>query len=487
MKAILLMFDSLNRHMLPPYGCDWTIAPNFHRLAQRTVQFDRSYVASMPCMPARRELHTGRCNFLHRSWGPLEPFDDSMPQLLRKQGIYTHLVSDHYHYWEAGGATYHTRYNTWDFHRGHEGDPWIGQVADPVTPPVVVQHGGNFWRQDWINRQTMTTEQQQPQYKTMAGGLEFIRQNHAQDNWLLHVETFDPHEPFFTQQKYKDLYPHRYSGDHFDWPPYREVRETPEQVQHARYEYAALLSMCDAHLGKMLDLMDELDVWKDTMLIVNTDHGFMLGEHESWAKCWMPFYEEVAHTPLFIWDPRCAQAGRRRQSLVQTIDIAPTLLDFFGLPIPADMQGVPLGQTVADDTPVRQAAIFGIHGGHINVTDGRHVYMRSPQNNANGPLYNYTLMPSHMREMFSVQELAAMELVDGFSFTKGLKLLKVPTGNWKQPHRFGSLLFDVQSDPLQQHPIQDPAIEKRMIDHMVRLMKENDAPAEQFQRMGLSD
>ncbi len=82
MNAIMVMFDTLNRHMLPPYGCDWVHAPNFERLARRTVAFDKCYVASMPCMPARRELHTGRYNFLHRSWGPLEPFDDSMPEIL---------------------------------------------------------------------------------------------------------------------------------------------------------------------------------------------------------------------------------------------------------------------------------------------------------------------------------------------------------------------------------------------------------------------
>jgi len=62
MRAIMVMFDSLNRRMLPAYGCDWVHAPNFQRLAQRTVVFDNSYVGSMPCMPARRELHTGRYN-----------------------------------------------------------------------------------------------------------------------------------------------------------------------------------------------------------------------------------------------------------------------------------------------------------------------------------------------------------------------------------------------------------------------------------------
>ena len=75
MKAIMVMYDSLNREMLEPYGCNWTKTPNFRRLAERCVQFEQCYVGSMPCMPARRELQTGRINFFHRSWGPMEPFD----------------------------------------------------------------------------------------------------------------------------------------------------------------------------------------------------------------------------------------------------------------------------------------------------------------------------------------------------------------------------------------------------------------------------
>ena len=70
-----------------------------------------------------------------------------------------------------------------------------------------------------------------------------------------------------------------------------------------RYEYAALVSMCDENLGRVLDVMDEYNMWEDTMLIVNTGSWFLLGEHNWWAKCVPPFYNEIAHMPLFIWDP----------------------------------------------------------------------------------------------------------------------------------------------------------------------------------------
>ena len=117
MKAIMVMFDSLNRRLMEPYGCDWVHTPNFTRLAERSAAFEKAFIGSMPCMPARRELHTGRYNFLHRSWGPLEPFDDSMPQILDENGVHSHKVTDHQHYWEDGGATYHTRFTTHEFNQ----------------------------------------------------------------------------------------------------------------------------------------------------------------------------------------------------------------------------------------------------------------------------------------------------------------------------------------------------------------------------------
>jgi arylsulfatase A-like enzyme len=493
MKAIMVMFDSLNRQMLPPYAPQtWVHAPNFERLARRTVCFDRSYVCSMPCMPARRELHTGRPNFLHRSWGPLEPFDDSMPELLSAAGIYTHLATDHYHYFEDGGATYHSRYDSWQLFRGQEGDTWMGQVADPPPRDTVFARRGKLARCYEVNRQFMQREQDQPQPQTFAAGLDFIRRNHAQDRWFLQLETFDPHEPFFSHRKYKDLYAQHYDayrGRDFDWPNYGPVRETAEEVEHARHEYAALLSMCDAHLGDVLNLMDELDLWKDTMLIVCTDHGFMLGEHECWAKCWQPFYEEISHTPLFIWDPRCAQAGQVRQSLVQNIDWAPTLLEYFGVERPADMLGRALCDTIARDQPVRAAGLFGIFGGQVNVTDGRYIYMRAAAGPDNQPLYEYTLMPTHMRSRFGVEELRGkIELAPALPFTKGCDTVRIRCDRWPAPGHpdlLRTLLFDLQTDPAQQHPLHDAAVEQRMIGHLVALMKDCAAPPEQFERLGL--
>ncbi|MDR0623020.1 MAG: sulfatase, partial [Treponema sp.] len=453
----------------------------------------------------------------HRSWGPLEPFDDSMPELLRKNGVYTHLITDHIHYFEDGGATYHNRYNSWEIIRGQEGDHWkvtpelLQNRAAPQNPEALYfESTGNLHKHDAVNRTFFTEEEKMPLARTFTTAMEFMDRNHGEDNWFLQIECFDPHEPFYSPEKYRSLYPDDYKGPLFDWPPYHHVTEDPATVEHVRNSYAALLSMCDAWLGKFLDKMDEYKLWDDTLLIVNTDHGYLLGEHGWWSKIVMPCYDEIVHTPLFIHDPREAKDGEARKTLVQTIDLPATLLDFFQTPVPPNMQGKPLAQVIREDAPVRDYALFGIHGAHVNVTDGEYVYMKAPAGQENGPLFEYTLMPAHMRCLFTVEDLRKAALTTPFAFTRGCPVLKIPKKNnfgnadfsfllsdtKNSPRRidnndllnaanFGDKLFDVTHDPHEEEELDDIAAETRMANLLTRAMGENEAPEEQYERIGL--
>ena len=500
MRTIIVMFDSLNRRYLPNYGCDWIQAPNFERLGRRTVTFDNAYIGSMPCMPARRELHTGRYNFLHRSWGPMEPFDDSMPEILKQNGIYTHLVSDHQHYWEDGGATYHTRYSSWEGFRGQEGDPWKADLNPEIKPTHYVhasehRHAENYLAnrmpvQDMINRSYCNSEEKMPQAQTFSAGLEFLNRNWTYDNWLLQIETFDPHEPFFTQKEYQALYEDVPIGNDADWPPYGPCTSSADVVRHVRNKYAALISMCDRYLGKVLDFMDAHNMWKDTALIVTTDHGYLLGEREWWAKSVMPYYNEIAHIPMFAWDPRVGKKGEHRTALVQNIDVAATGLDLNGLSPTPDMQGRPLRSVIDHDEVIHDCILFGSHGNHINITDGKYLYMKAPLTRENSPYYEYTLMPAHMRNLFTIKELKNMELAGPFSFTKGLRVMKIKGGEGNQmpsPYRYGTKLYDLQADPTETVTISDLHAELLMIRKMQRLMHESDAPSEQYVRIGVPE
>lgn len=487
MKAIMVMFDSLNRHFLPNYGCDWTVMPNFRRLEEKTLTFDNFYAASLPCMPARRELHTGRYNFLHSSWCPMQPYDDSVISRMRQAGIYTHIATDHFHYWEDGGSGYLTKYDSHQIIRGQQGDPWMGQVPWPDVPPTLSERKTTQnWRHDWVNRSFLTKEEQMPQACTFECGLDFIRRNHSYDNWFLQIEAFDPHEPFYSLEEYKKLYPDDYHGKNLDWPDYGKNTYGEEATRHVRYEYGALLSMCDRYLGKVLDKMDELDMWKDTMLIVNTDHGFMLGEKEWMGKNVQPMYQEIVHLPFFVYDPRFPKAkGERRRSLSQTIDLAATLADYFQIEPPRWMDGKSLTSVIEQDAPVREYGIFGIFGGHVNVTDGRYVYMRAPKSVENGPLYEYTLMPNHMNTPYRIEELRQAELAEGFSYMNGSKVLRIPAGQNNNAYWYGNALYDLETDEEETEIVADHETELRMLTHMRDLMAASQAPDEQFERLGI--
>lgn len=481
----MLMFDSLNRLALPQYGGEGSL-PNFARLAQKTVRFDTFYGGSMPCMPAREELHTGRYNFLHHSWSPLQPFDDSVIEHLREAGVYTHIATDHFHYWEDGGSGFLQRYDSCEMVRGQQGDPWKAQVAWPDTPPTLSGRcKGQNWRHDWINRSFLDSEAKMPQNRVVDNGLDFLRRSAGEDNWFLTMELFDPHEPFFTQPLWRAMQNDPYSGKNMDWPDYGPNRYTQDTTRHLRSLYRALVQMCDASLGRVLDQMDALDLWKDTMLIVNTDHGFLLGEHGEMGKNTQPFYEEVIHLPFFIHDPRCPDGGSCRDVLAQTVDIAPTLAEYFGARPLCSPDGRSLLPALREGAAVRGGALFGIHGGHVGVTDGRWAYLRAAAHRENTPLCEYTLMPAHMNSRFTAEELQGASLCTEFRFAHHVPMLRVPCRAIFNTFSYGTLLYDLESDPGQCRPVRDDAQESRLLRLMKTLMQKNEAPAEQYARLGI--
>jgi arylsulfatase A-like enzyme len=123
-NAVVILLDSLNRHLLGAYGSEEFATPNLDRFAARAVRFDRHHVGSLPCMPARHDLLVGAMDFLWRPWGSIELWEEPITRSLRRSGVVTQLVTDHPHLFEVGGENYHCEFTAWDYQRGHESDPW---------------------------------------------------------------------------------------------------------------------------------------------------------------------------------------------------------------------------------------------------------------------------------------------------------------------------------------------------------------------------
>lgn len=501
MRSILFLSDTFNRRFMGLYNQSGLKLPNVERLAAKSVVFDNHWTGSAPCMPARRDLMTGRLNFLERHWGPIEAFDHTLPQILKKVGVSSRMVTDHYHYLEIGGENYCQMFDSWEMIRGQEWDPWVSRLQ----PNLIPEHHGKMVPQYWYNRDMFKDDESQyPSPQTIQSAADWLEANHDRDDFFLWVEPFDPHEPFEVPQKYLDQIGDDYDGIMYMWPEYKQVNVDEAALRHVRNRHLALMLMTDHWLGKVLDVMDRHDMWKDTAFVFTTDHGYMLGEHGYMAKNYMPAYNEVYHIPLLVHLPGDEGAGKRVDALTQNIDVLPTLMELHGADASMRMNPLhgkswlPLIRGEAKKT--RDYALYGYFGKQINITDGRHTYFRSPTPD-NRPLNLYTTMPVDIREYISLDRL-----VDPDSITAGCYLpwvrypvYRIPVDSFK-PNFDGTLryawlndweqveqLYDLQNDYGQTDNLvdKDPATLGRMVEALKEAMLLHDAPVEQFERMRL--
>jgi hypothetical protein len=276
---------------------------------------------------------------------------------------------------------------------------------------------------------------------------------------------------------------------------YEKVAESPEEIAEIRANYAALVAFCDETFGRLLDHFDRHDLWRDTCLVLTTDHGFLLSEHDWWGKNRMPYYEEISRIPLMIWHPDFAgEAGTRRGALTQTADLMPTFLEMAGIPVPAEVTARSLLPVMADGAPIRDGVILGMFGGPICAADGVHTYFRYPKDLSGRGFHEYTLMPAHMAAHFATEEFEGMELASPFDFTKGAPVMRIQAREWAARPPFqdelgfddvGTRLYRLPDDPRQERPVSDAALEARMLRIIERELRRHDAPPETYANYGL--
>ena len=506
MKAILILVDSVCRRFLKCYGStEPAFTPNLDRLAARGTVFENHWCGSAPCMPARRDLMTGRLNFLEKPWGGIEPFDQPLPKMLASEGVFSHIVTDHYHYIRIGGENYLNAFTTYDLVRGQEKDPWrLHPRANGKLPEKPEGYIGQFSAAHEDNMTAFTEEQTYPTPVTMQKAADWLEQNAEADNFFLWAEGFDPHEPFDVPQKYLDLYADEAKVDEGEqnyWAPYAPNTFTEEQTKHLRVRYKALLSMTDAYIGKIFDVLDRKNLWDDTMVIFTTDHGYMLGEHGYWSKNYMPAYNEVFRLPLLIWHPNATQ--KHVDAMTQNIDLYPTLLNLFGVN-PSILHHTIHGKTLlpllaGEADKARDAVLYGYFGKSVNCFDGQYTYFRAAAREDNRPLNVYTAMPATSGKYYGIDSIDPEEYKKiGFanlSWTE-YPVYRIPaeivnitasSGGFgpRSADNADSRIYDLQNDPAQEHPIKDDELEDRLKNTLIGLMQSHDAPLEQYERLGL--
>ena len=499
MKSILILMDSLNRRFLSCYDPNaWAKAPNIERLSQRCTIFDRHFVGSAPCMPARHDILTGRIEFLEHNWSGIQPYDYTLPYALRKAGVYTHMTTDHYHYFHVGGENYPFLFNSWEFIRGQEHDTMVPTLCKLPER----EYYGAYHTQYDLNRQSFDGEAEYPSPKTFRQAAEFVEKYHGEDDWFLFVDSCDPHEPFDVPDDFEETYEDDYNGKPFNWPKYAPCDDMPaDAAAHIRKQYAKNLTMADKYLGKFLDKLDEHGLWEDTLILFIADHGHLLGEHMLMGKNYMPAYNEVFHIPMMIHMPGQTEQ-KRTQALTQNIDLFPTLLEHHGVSVetcPDKLHGrslLPLLRGAADK--VRDTALYGVFGKQVNVTDGRYTYFRAAVREDNLPLSLYTGMPTSINFYWDREHVFDTGKIEAGRFLKwtNYPVYRIPASNvdlGDASKRFdvrdellaSSMLFDLETDYAQEHNLCGGPEEARMCALLKQAMIDHDSPDEQFERLGL--
>ena len=505
--VVVVLLDSLNRHLLGAYGGSEFTTPHLDRFAADALVFDRHHTGSLPCMPARHDLLVGALDFPWRPWGSVEIWEDAITYSLRAAGVTTMLISDHPHLFEVGGENYHTDFTAWEYVRGHENDPWktrpdtswVGTPALPVRDPW----RGHYNYQD--SRTWFKSEEDFPGPQTMRAAVNWLETNGGHhERSLLVIDEFDPHEPFDTPEPWASQYRQDENDPWLIWPPYvvNGVADgflTEQEGRALRSAYGSKLSMIDHWFGRLLDAVDASPDAHDTAVIVCTDHGHYLGEKDVWGKPGYPIHDTLGHIPLMIRWPG-VKAGRV-SALSTTVDIHATLCDVFSVSPEHRTHGKSLVPIVMGQaSSVRDHCLSGYWGREIQLVTQTHTYTRGSVGEG-FPLSmwsnRWSTMPLHLAPQLRLprpDQRAFLDTMPGTTvpvirqpFEMGDALPFWAYGGLKNEN----LLYDRQNDPQQlrnmasAHGDVISPLETELLEHMKQALVEINAPQDLMQRLGL--
>jgi arylsulfatase A-like enzyme len=417
MNVVLIIIDSLRKDHVGAYGNDRIRTPNLDALAKESLRFTQAYPESIPTLPARRAIHTGLRTWPFRNWNPPEgetfmpagwqriPEEQTtLSEILWGEGFSTVMFSDTQHLFKAS-MNFQRGFNVYDWIRGQERDRYrpIMRVSQEQVEKMVLPGNSESMvdkvRQYLANTANRQTEKDwfAPQVFTMAS--EFLETAGRGQPYFLMVDCFDPHEPWDPPEEYVSLYDEPYDGSEPTVPEYSDAGWIGErELERMRALYAAEVTMTDRWLGKFLEKMDELNLFENTLLIVLSDHGVALGEHNATGKPFWALWPEVTDIPFLIRHPEGKGAGEVSEYYASTHDVAPTILSSLGIEPPKPMEGQDLSVFFDGGEPEERAHFTLGYDEYVWTRDDRYV-MFARNDGAEAKLYDLRTDPSMNRDI----------------------------------------------------------------------------------------
>ena len=302
------------------------------------------YTASFPTIPNRTDLATGIFGWPHYGW---QPIDQSGPnhigKTLHRQGYKTQLICDCPHLFNS---RFQFGFDAAYQHRGQEGDKHLLHLNHPIRNemPFDKTRRMPIWNDSsladahrWINRY-FEVEEETFMYKTAATTARWLEENYQWDPFFLWVDFFDPHEPWDPPEYMVKNYDPDYDGApmiHCNYGPATDY--SPAELHNLWAHYAAESELVDKQLGVVLQKIQELQLLENSIVIITSDHGTSIGEHNRTGKSnisdnddrYWPIYPEVGHVPFIIAGPGVPQ-GKTTNFLAQPPDILPSLSELAG-------------------------------------------------------------------------------------------------------------------------------------------------------------
>ncbi|MCP4847003.1 MAG: sulfatase [Verrucomicrobiaceae bacterium] len=379
-NVLFLISDDLKASVLGCYGDKLAKTPNIDKLAKNAMVFERAYCQGLACAPSRTSFMHSR---YHGAKGRV-----NLGQHFRDNGFYSARVGKIYHMRVPG-----------DIIAGTDGldiaSSWTEKFNSPGqeahTPGDYACLNLNIFTSELEGRQSTRMPHRmfvsvsyegdgsdQPDYKTALKTIDLLRE-HKDKRFFLAAGFVRPHYPMVQPKKYFDLYPWKevllprsVANDLDDMPKMAITRSRsalngiakfPDNQKRMWSAYYASVTFMDEQVGRILDELDRLGLRDETAVVFTSDHGYHLGEHTFWQKS--NLHEEVTRVPLIISLPG-GRSGRSK-SLVELVDLFPTLSAVAGLKAPEELHGTSLLPILSDPaTRVKESAL-SIHGSGVSM------------------------------------------------------------------------------------------------------------------------